>query len=383
MWFQDPVTRFSWLTLLLVFLMVAELSVGQDFPTPSPDSDVGESVQATSKEEEADPPPPAYEDQETTLQPPPAPPDEESAPPPPLADEEEEYAPPPPPQDEESAPPTTAPAVPQPPVVLPEKTVVIGRIPYMNLREMMESARVLLGYLKKEMGVKEVRLVTALDYAGVLQTLSRGSVDFAWIGPTAYVMGKEKYKLVPLFKTKRGTDALYHGIFIVRKDSDVQGLDDIKGKTMGFVDRESASGFIYPLCVLQRLKINPFKVCKKVEFLKRHDAVLAAVLNRKIDVGVCLEATLTAVKDAKIRDQILILGKADDVPSDVIVCREDCPTNLREQFVKALEKTAITGAKGTTASGTDQMPTFLPAFDDEFDSVRGVLKSVAPLLKQP
>ena len=281
-------------------------------------------------------------------------------------------------EPEPTQPPPPPPVVLQPDVPLDQKTVMIGRTPYLSLKEMMNQARVLLGYLKKEIGAKEVRLVTAKNYAGVLDALSRGTIDFAWVGPTAYVIGKEKYKLLPIAKARHLVDASYRGVFITRKGSNIQGLDDIKGKTIGFVDPESASGYLYPLFVLQRLKINPHKACAKVLFLKKHDAVLAAVLERKIDVGVCLEATLTTASDKKLIQQLLVLGKTDEVPSDIIVCREDCPLNLREAFQKALLKRTSLAPDGKSTAPDDQMPAFLPAADEDFESVRTVLKSVGP-----
>lgn len=261
--------------------------------------------------------------------------------------------------------------VPQPPIRLAQKVVMLGRVPYMNIKDMMSHAKSLLLYLRKEMGVKDVRLVTAKDYSGVLDALSRGTIDVAWLGPMAYVLGKDKVPMTPLVKTKRRAGSSYRGVFITRKDSGILGIEDIKGKVVGFVDPESASGYLYPLYVLKRSKINPHKDCKKVEFLKKHDAILAAVLEKRIDAGVCLEDTLATLKDKNLAAEIMTLGKTDEVPSDVIACREDCPINLRDKLKDALLK-----IKSETGSGAPPMNEFLATTDEEFDPVRGVLKEI-------
>jgi phosphonate transport system substrate-binding protein len=298
----------------------------------------------------------------------------------PYGDEDEGEYPAPLEDDPPPAPVTIEKLIPPGPIRLHQKVVMIGRVPYMNLKDMMNHAKSLMTYLTKEMGVKGARLVTSKSYTGVLESLSRGAIDFAWLGPTAYVNSKEKYRLVPLAKTKRKGGAAYRGVFITRKDSGIQGLEDIKGKTIGFVDPESASGYLYPLYVLKRLNVNPQKVCKKVEFLKRHDIVLAAVLDGRIAAGVCLEETLVKA-DPKLVAQLLILGKTDEVPSDVLVCREDCPPNLRERFQAALVKTSANAETEKPAGDGAAEFAFLPTSDEEFETVRTVLKAVGPWLK--
>jgi phosphonate transport system substrate-binding protein len=283
-------------------------------------------------------------------------------------------------EDQEPAPPAATVATyafPAAPVVpLPEKTVVIGRVPFMNVKEMLAHYQGLLAFLKKEMGVKEVKVVTGKDYAGVLNALERGTIDFAWLGPMAYTIGNEKMPLTPLAQAKRRTGATYRGVFIARKDAKILGIEDIKGKTIGFVDPESASGYLYPLYFLQRSNIDPHKDCKKVEFLKKHDSVLAAVIAGKVDVGVCLEDTLVAVKDRKILEPIMMIGKTYEVPSDIVTCRVDCDPVLRDKFQEALLKTATLKQKVNPVTKLPPVLEFMPIGQATLDSVRGVLNAI-------
>ncbi|HOT28916.1 MAG TPA: phosphate/phosphite/phosphonate ABC transporter substrate-binding protein [Candidatus Ozemobacteraceae bacterium] len=280
------------------------------------------------------------------------------------------------PETEPPQPPPPPPVVPQPPIQLDQKSVLIGRPPYLSLSEMMHHVSTLFAFLKKEMGVKEVRLVTGQDYTSVLAALIRGKIDFAWVGPMAYVIANEKGDLMPIAKARHPGGTAYRGVFITLNNGRVLGLDDIRGKTVGFVDPESASGYLYPLYLLKRLKIDPHKACK-VLFLKRHDAILGAVLDGKIDVGVCLEATLKTIGDPKQLNRILVLGKTDEVPSDVLVCRKDCPVNLRERFLEALLKCTASGAAEPLRQ------TFAPAKDADFQSVQDVWNAVRPMIPRP
>ncbi|HNX76314.1 MAG TPA: phosphate/phosphite/phosphonate ABC transporter substrate-binding protein [Candidatus Rifleibacterium sp.] len=264
-----------------------------------------------------------------------------------------------------------APLPPGPAIDLKTKSIRFGRIPYVSLRELMTKAVPLLSFLKKETGAQEVRLVSnRKDYASVLDALARGNIDFAWVGPTAYLARRDKDKLMPVAKAKFGTRTEYRGVFIALANGKVQGLEDIKGVTVGFVDPESASGYLYPLYLLFRLKINPYKD-SRVAFLHNHDNVVRAVLAGKVDVGACLEATLTSLAP-ELQKKLIVLAKTNDIPSDVIVCRQDCPLNLRESFLKALLKV---DAKAMPAGS----PSFLAAVDEDFTAVEELMRYIDSL----
>lgn len=271
----------------------------------------------------------------------------------------------------ETRPPPLAPGA---PIKLAEKSIRIGRIPYRSLREMMTQAVPLLSKLKKETGAKEIRLVSSrTDYASVIDALARGNIDFAWVGPTAYLSRRDKDKLMPVAKAKFGSATAYRGVFIAPAKGKVQGLEDIKNVKIGFVDPESASGYIYPLYLLLQLRINPYK-SSSVFFLKNHDNVLRAILAGKIDVGACLEDALNSLKDKSLQDKIIILAKTDEIPSDVIVCRQDCPINLRERFLEAL--------LSVKANELSESLTFMQAVDEDFVEVEAITNYIDSLKKK-
>ncbi|HEY9071319.1 MAG TPA: phosphate/phosphite/phosphonate ABC transporter substrate-binding protein, partial [Candidatus Ozemobacteraceae bacterium] len=256
----------------------------------------------------------------------------------------------------------------------------IGRPPYISVKGMMLAVRGLVGFLRQETGAQDVRLVTPKDYAGVLTALEHGAVDFAWLGPTAYVIGSEKIPLIPLAKAKRRTGGSYFGVIVARKDSGISRLEEIKGKTIGFVDPESASGYLYPLKVLLDSGVDPQKDCKAV-FLQKHDAVLSAVWSKKIDVGAVIEDSIAGIHDQKILDQLLVLGKTAEIPTDIVACRKDCDPVLREAFKKALLKTGTLKQTSLASSGLPPIMEFLPVNDDDIARVRTFLSELRNALQ--
>ena len=275
-----------------------------------------------------------------------------------------------------SAPAATLPSS-APPIRLYQKVLMLGRLPYINLTWMKTSHEPLMEYLQREIGVKDARLVTAKDYKGILDSLSRGTIDFAWLSAITYSRYHQQYRLIPLVKTGKGDITSYHGIFITRRDSGIKDLKDIKGKRLAFVDPESSSGYVFPLALLQKEGIDPTKDCTEVVFLKKHDEVVKQVLSRGVDVGACLEEAPVLHGKGKLPEEIFILGKSEPIPADPLVCRQDLSPVLQKKIRDALLKiTSGSPLSKELLAKEFGIDCFLPASDVDYNSVKQVLKQL-------
>ena len=92
----------------------------------------------------------------------------------------------------------------------------------------------------------EVEEIQASDYNAIIEALRTGSADMAYMGSQALALGVERTDLEPIvMKAEEGDPekAIYHSVFITRSDNDeINSIEDIKGKTMAFVDPDSTSG---------------------------------------------------------------------------------------------------------------------------------------------
>jgi ABC-type phosphate/phosphonate transport system substrate-binding protein len=69
-----------------------------------------------------------------------------------------------------------------------------------------------------------------------------------------------------------------------------------------------------------------------------------------------------------MKNLLIVLAKTPEIHSDVIICRQDCPKNLRETFLNALLK--------VKPELTPEKMTFLPAKNEDFDSVAAVMEFI-------
>ncbi len=220
------------------------------------------------------------------------------------------------------------------------KVLKLGRITYLDPREMIKQHKPLLDYLAnrlKKYGYKKVKLVLAKDYEGVLKKLLRGDIDVAWLGTAVYAQllnqGKELPVLVRAVWKGKPT---YKGMIVVRADSPINAIKDLKGKKFAFVDEHSASGFEYPFALLVENGINPRTDFAQIGFLKQHDRVLKAVFLGKFDAGAVYKDARKRIKDEIPPSKFKIIAETKNIPNEPIVVRKDLSENVKEEIKKAL-----------------------------------------------
>lgn len=104
-------------------------------------------------------------------------------------------------------------------------------------------------------GVESVKLFPAADYDGVVQGLLGGTLDYAELGASGYakVYLEDPDAVDPILTTVQTDGSTgYHSVLVVRADSDIEGLEDMKGRSLGFADPDSTSGYLVPAVTLPK-----------------------------------------------------------------------------------------------------------------------------------
>ena len=139
----------------------------------------------------------------------------------------------------------------------------------------------------------------------------------------------------------------YDTAVVVRADSPYEKLEDLKGESMAWVDRESASGFIFPAAEIIR-RLGPLdEVLSRQHFHGSHRDVCEAVANGWASAG----ATF-AVRDDDGKlvgsgwiellpdraDEFRSIAFLGPIPGDNVAHRPGLPSNLTEQLIGVLSR---------------------------------------------
>src|SRR5262245_15894859 len=172
-----------------------------------------------------------------------------------------------------------------------------------------------------------VRVTVASDYAAVVEALRNRTADLAFVHPVGYVLANREAKAVIVAKNQWHGKTTFSARFYVRKDSGLKTLEDLRGKTIAFVDPASSSGYIYPMVLLiQRGLVqnrDPKTFFREVVFSGAHDAGMRSLLNGHVDVIASFDmAREQYLKTEAERERVVWVAETPQIPEAGIAARE-------------------------------------------------------------
>ena len=135
-----------------------------------------------------------------------------------------------------------------------------------------------------------VKMFTFKDYAGTMESILGGNLDYGWFGASGYagIYLEDPEAVVPVLTRMQPTgDTGYYSVMVARADSGIKSLDDLKGKRLGFADPNSTSGYLIPSIELPEMyNVDIDTYFSSATFQGGHENNVLAVLNGDVDAGV-------------------------------------------------------------------------------------------------
>lgn len=164
--------------------------------------------------------------------------------------------------------------------------VRIGFNPTQNSDQLRPAAQAIADYIEKEFkGTVEVEVFIPTEYRGLIEAMRGGNLDFAFFPPDGYVIAHQDVGAEVLLKSVRGNSPYYWSAIVVRKDSGIKNVRQLEGKTIAWVDKNSAAGYVFPRAALIAAGLDPDKLFSKQVFAGKHDSAVLAVLNKSVDAA--------------------------------------------------------------------------------------------------
>lgn len=137
-------------------------------------------------------------------------------------------------------------------------TLVISKVtenPKKHYRYLKPMADYMVKHMK-DLGINEAKFLMARDNRQMVSFLKQGRVDWITETPFSAIIYHDKAGAELLLrKWKKGVPD-YYTIFFTRKDSGINSLADLRGKTIAFEDPGSTSAYFVPASVLIREGLN-------------------------------------------------------------------------------------------------------------------------------
>ena len=251
-----------------------------------------------------------------------------------------------------------------------------------SLDELREQYRPLLTWLGARIG-RQFILVSGRSYEDMIDLVARGEVDLAGMSPVPYVQAKKKNPELQLVLTevKWNDDRTalidsYRGYVIVRDDrKDLAATADLRGKRIGFVNRESSSGWRYPRVALAEQGLDANRDVTPL-VLGSHPRVTDAIAAGSIDAGATWDFNLAAAT-RKHGAIFRILITTPPIPNLCLVAEPHVPPAIVQAIRQALPEAPQAVFAKLPMHGYVERP------DSFYDVVRNLIASEDAEVKQP
>lgn len=196
-----------------------------------------------------------------------------------------------------------------------------------------------------------VRLFPAADYAGVMQAFGAKQIEGAGMGASAYAGAwlDTNGGVEPIFVAREADGSIaYISVMVVRADSGITSLEQMRGKSLAWADANSTSGYLIPRSELRGAGIDINSYFSRTGFGGGHEQAVVAVLQRQYDGAVTwasgqgdesqgfTRGNLRAMVDKgmlTMRD-LRIIWKSRPIPNGPMTVRADLPPAFKADFTQ-------------------------------------------------
>ncbi|NFO12430.1 phosphate/phosphite/phosphonate ABC transporter substrate-binding protein [Clostridium botulinum] len=246
--------------------------------------------------------------------------------------------------------------------------VIVGINPFTSPADIKKMYLPILERLLKGINLTP-RMIIVKDYDALSDQIKKGTIDMGWFSPFAYVIAKNKANVTPLVTPRVNGKTYYNGYIIANKNSGIKTLSDLKNKSFAYVDKNSASGYLYARHILKANKMNPDRLFSDVSFAGSHDNVINGVLNGSFDAGATYNEALDKAKENGVNlNDLIIVSMTDNIQKDAIAVSPDMDLERAEAIKNAFVQFDNFQGITTPVNG------FVEANDTDYNLIRSVMK---------
>ncbi|HDA9644914.1 phosphate/phosphite/phosphonate ABC transporter substrate-binding protein [Staphylococcus aureus] len=268
------------------------------------------------------------------------------------------------------------------------KELTVQFVPSQNAGTLEAKAKPLEKLLSKELGIP-VKVSVSTNYNTIVEAMKSKKVDVGFLPPTAYTLAHDQKAADLLLQAQRfgvkedGSASKelvdsYKSEILVKKDSKIKSLKDLKGKKIALQDVTSTARYTFPLAMLKNeAGINATKDMKIVN-VKGHDQAVISLLNGDVDAAAVFnDARNTVKKDQpNVFKDTRILKLTQAIPNDTISVRPDMDKDFQEKLKKAFIDIAKSKEGHKIISEVYSHEGYTETKDSNFDIVREYEKLV-------
>jgi len=259
-----------------------------------------------------------------------------------------------------------------------KKVITIAILPCSDEVMTFKKFNPLITYLKKRTGL-DIKIDVPKDLNKLESAVRKGEIDFVLQDPHTYVKLATLFNRTTLLKALNleGVNAQY-AVIIVRQDSGIKELDDLKGKTIMFGPKLSLTKWIAAKELLQEKGIDIDKDLKAYSNGGCCEDIAFNVYLKTVDAGVICDHYLSGhgcVRNELGIDmrKLVIIGKTREFSMRIFTARKDLPDDIVNPVMQALLELDRENPEHAEILHLAEFGGFEKASDREYDGIRTLI----------
>jgi phosphonate transport system substrate-binding protein len=222
-----------------------------------------------------------------------------------------------------------------------EKHISIGILPCTDVVMSFKKFNPLVTYLEQQTGL-DIKLIVPKDFTGLERAIINGDIDFAFQDPHTYVRLANLHDKGALIRSLTLDGATSQsGVVIVRKDSLIRKMEDLKGRTVMFGSRLSTTKWVAAKLLFEESGIDIDKDLKDYSNGGCCQDIAFNVYLKAVDAGVVCDHFLEDHPEKQQElgidaNQIIVIGKTKRVPTRVFAPRQEINKDVITKINQAL-----------------------------------------------
>ena len=232
------------------------------------------------------------------------------------------------------------------PLAAEERLLVFGRVGDNPVRA-IKDRQGFVDYIAKKLvplGITGGRILVVDKLGHLARAVREGKVDLFHDSVVPTMVLSRWSGSIPILRQWKYQEPEYYSVIVVRKDSGINTLSDLKGKVIAFDEPHSTSAHVLPRMLLVENKLKLVQVVAPVRpdpdtvgyIHSSDDNAPHLIAIGKVDAAGTSHREFQILRP-EIRDQLKIIARSRSVPRQIISIRKD----LDPKLAKALRETLL------------------------------------------
>lgn len=248
---------------------------------------------------------------------------------------------------------------------------IFGVHPLHNPKRLFEVYQPMIDYLNAHLNGAELRLEASRDYPSFDKKLAAGYFDFALPNPYQTITAADNgYKIF----AKAGDDQNFRGIILVRKDAQINTLDDLRGKTVSYPVPTALAATIMPQWYLHEHGIDVKKDIKNSYVGSQESSIMNVYLGKSDAAATWPLPWEAFIKERpEVAKEVMVKWETPALPNNGLVARRDVPDAIVTQVTQIIT-TLHTHEEGRKILREMELSQYEKADEKTYKAVREFLK---------